>query len=107
MRASVAAEKAGVATVPVVESGFLGIANAIGNAFGVALPIAEYPGDYKDDQPETQRAKLRGPVVDAIVASLAQAPQAVGAPAEPGPREIVFRGTLDEVGEHFTRQLWT
>src|SRR4051794_19662343 len=101
-----AAETAGVATVSVVETGFLPIAHAISKTLGAELPIAEYPGRFKNDSVQEQRAKMQGPVADAILRGLLVQPEVLAKTSEPELREVVFRGTLGEVDDHFMQNLW-
>ena len=107
VRASAAAERAGIRSVSMVSSGFVRQARAIGQILGLPdLPLAEYPGVIMTDPAETFRRKVEQ-MVDQIVAGLAQPFAPAPKPPEPAPREIVFRGALDEVQEFFHQQLWT
>jgi len=107
-RASVAAEKAGVPTVSIVTTGFLGQAQAVAQALGVQnLPIAEYPGVVATDSTEDLKKKVSGIVINNIIKGLTGPVVQVARPKEPQPGDIVFEGTLDEVQEFFTRRLWT
>src|SRR5437773_1335666 len=72
-----------------------------------ALPIAEYPGVPMTDGPETVRAKVER-LIDAIVDGLARPVEtALTRAVEPAARDVVFRGTLDQVQEFFYARLWT
>ena len=79
---------------------------------GLGLPdmaIAEYPGVPMVDSDEQLRRKVEDELVPAIIRGLSQATGTLSqneAVAEPAPRDIVFRGTLDEVNEHFQRNFW-
>lgn len=82
-------------------------ARAIAQALGVRdLAIAEYPGVIMTDGPEEFRRKVEG-LVDQVVEGLATPVQTTAKPAEPGPKDIIFRGELDDVQEFFTKNLWT
>ena len=107
MRASVVAEKAGVRTVSIVASGFIPQARSVAKSLGVEnLPIAEYPGVIMTDSPEVFRSKVDA-LVDQIVEGMATPLKAVAKVKEPGPKDVVFRGTLDAVQDHFADKQWT
>ncbi len=109
LRASVAAEKAGVRSVSIVGKGFAGQARLIGQMMGIQnIAIAEYPGVIMNDDDETFRARASTSVVDQVAKGLASqisatSPSSVAA----SPREIVFTGSLHELLEHFYEQGWT
>ncbi|MFH1652279.1 MAG: UGSC family (seleno)protein, partial [Chloroflexota bacterium] len=108
VRASIAAEKAGVPAVSIASTGFLGEARAIAKAAGLPdLPVAEYPGVILTDSKETLLKKVEELIVDRIVKGLATPVKAAPQGREPGPRDIVFKGTLDDVHRFFYRNLWT
>ncbi|MBI2910362.1 MAG: hypothetical protein HYX92_22180 [Chloroflexi bacterium] len=108
VRASVAAEKAGVRAVSIVASGFLRQAEAVARALGAQnLAVAEYPGVPMTDSKEELQRKVEEVLVKNVVAGLTTPIAEAAKPAEPGPRDIVFRGALREVHEFFYRNLWT
>ena len=108
MRAAAIAERTGIPSVSIVTTPFREQAAVVARGLGLEeLPIAEYPGVPMTDGPEAVRAKVEaliGPIVEGLTkpAAVAAAPG-----GEPGPREVVFRGPLDEVQEFFYRNLWT
>ena len=111
LRASAAVERAGYPTVSIVSTGFLKQAEVVARGLGLPdLPIAHYPGVPMTDSVEELQRKVEHELIPQIirgitahhVAKLAQA-----APPEPAPRDIVFKGTLDEVGEHFYSNQWS
>jgi hypothetical protein len=108
LRAAAIAERAGVPSVSIVTTSFREQARVVSKGVGIpSLPIAEYPGVPMTDGPEAVRAKVDA-LLPAIVAGLAGAVDAApDTAAEPGPRDVVHRGTLDDVQEHFHRQLWS
>ncbi|HEX2172332.1 MAG TPA: hypothetical protein VHL09_07800, partial [Dehalococcoidia bacterium] len=107
VRASAAAERAGVRSVSIVSTGFVQQARAIAQIFGLPdLPLAEYPGVIMTDPAETFRTKVER-LADQVVAGLAAPLQPAKPDREPGPREIVFTGSLDAVQDHFEAQQWT
>src|SRR5260221_8961407 len=109
LRASIEAEGAGVPAVSLVGSLFEAASHSVARFLGVEdPPLAVYPGRIMVDDDATFREKLETTVADQIVDALTQShPSVVESAAEPGPRDIVFRGTLDEVNDHFYGQLWT
>src|SRR2546427_1647629 len=77
---------------------------------GVGLPsrpFAEYPGVRMPDSFGGGGKKV-GALLPQLAGGLAGA-RVVARPAaaEPAPRDVVHRGTLDEIQEHFHRNLWS
>jgi hypothetical protein len=124
MRAAAAAERAGVPAVAIGGGGFEPMGRAIGKSLGVPhVPIVSYPGVILTDETEVFRAKMRErvapAVLDALTSGIAGAGGGAGAggsagvagsageSTEPGPREVIFSGDLDEVQEHFEERGWT
>ncbi|MDO8672327.1 MAG: UGSC family (seleno)protein, partial [Dehalococcoidia bacterium] len=108
VRASIEAEKAGIRTCSIVAGAFAPQARAVSQAMGFSnLALAEYPGVILFDRAEEFQERVAGAVVDQIVDSLARSLEMTVVEAEPGPRDIVFAGTLDEVQEHFHKKLWS
>jgi hypothetical protein len=111
MRAVAVAEEADIPAVGVVSSGFEPMARTIASIFGDDEPrLAVYPGVIQTDTDETFRQKVRdvvlGQVEEALQRSKPGAPVVTAEP-EPGPREVVFTGSLDEVEEHFLAMGWS
>lgn len=108
LRAAAIAERAGIPTVSIVTTPFLAQAGVVSKGIGLpGLPIAEYPGVPMTDGPEAVRSKveaLLGQIVDGLARPVETARAAV---AEPAPRDVVHRGTLDEIQEHFQQNLWS
>jgi hypothetical protein len=111
MRAVATAEEASLPAVGVVSSGFEAMARSIAAIFGDDEPrLAVYPGAIQTDTDETFGHKVRDVVLDQIEAALQQSKSGVAievANVEPGPREVVFTGSLDEVEEHFLHNGWS
>ena len=108
LRAAAIAEGAGVPSVSIVTTPFMQQAAVVMKGVGMpGLPIAEYPGVPMTDGPDTVRAKVEA-LIEQIVGGLAR-PVATTptAAVEPGPRDVAFSGTLDEVQDFFYRNLWT
>ncbi len=84
-------------------------ARAIATSLGLSeLPVAEYPGQIATDSAEEFKQKILNEVVPQIIERLVTPVKADAAsPAEQGPRDIVFRGSWEEVNEYFYENLWT
>src|SRR5262245_33251339 len=111
MRASVAAEKAGIPAVSIVASQFLALADKVATGLGAAHPvIAEFPGVPMMDSDEQLHAKVVNELLPRILEGFRNRAPAVDtkvqAPPEPESRDIVFRGTLQEVQDYFDEKLW-
>lgn len=109
IRASFAAEKGGFPTVSILGSLFTGQAKLLSDMFGVeGLPTAVYPGRIPMDDDETFYEKVYGVLADQVIAGLTGAkPRLTQSEAEPKPREVIFRGTLEEVERRFYDNRWT
>ncbi len=111
LRASAAVERAGYPTVSIVSTGFLKQAEVVARGLGLPdLPIAHYPGVPMTDSIEELQRKVEHELIPQIVKGITAQDVAIltqPAALEPALRDIVFRGTLDEVGEHFYSNQWT
>ena len=109
-RAALAAEKAGIPSVTLICTGFEASARATGRGEGLPdLPLAEYPGALETHDATMMRKNIEEVLLDRIVAALTQAPeQEAGAPEERtrSQREIVFRGSFEEVNSLFQARSW-
>jgi len=108
LRAAAIAERAGVPSVSIVTTPFMQQAAVVSKGVGLpSLPIAEYPGVPMTDGSDAVARKIEA-LVPQLVAGLAGARDvALRAAAEPAPRDVVHRGTLDDIQEHFHRNLWS
>jgi len=108
VRASIAAEKAGIPTATIVASGFLDQAKVTAKALGMAsLGIAEYPGIIMNQSKEELRKNVEEVLVDNIIRELTKPVKKTDKVKEPEFEDNIFEGTLDEVNEYFTQKLWT
>ena len=108
LRAAAIAERAGVPSVSIVTTPFMQQAAVVSKGVGLpSLPIAEYPGVPMTDGSDAVARKVEA-LLPQLVAGLAGA-RDTGRPtaAEPGPRDVVHRGTLDEIQELFHKNLWS
>ncbi|MGF1600047.1 MAG: UGSC family (seleno)protein [Acidimicrobiales bacterium] len=108
LRASAAAELAGVPTSSLVCEGFLGQAATTSVGLGMPnLPVARVPG-HVDTQPS---ADLDRNVVEvtlpAVIDNLVSQPEPAAEIVEPSPRDVVFTGTFEEVNRLYYENLWS
>jgi len=103
-------ERAGYPSVSIISSGFLKQAAVVAKGLGLPdMAIAEYPGVPMVDSDEDLRRKVEDVLVPQIINGLSKPlgnKAASAAAAEPAPRDIVLRGSLDEINEHFQRNFW-
>lgn len=113
MRAIGAVEAAGVPALALVASGFMRQARAIGRSLGVDhVWIAEYPGVIPSDSDEVFEQKMRDAVVPSLFAGFERLAQGVDTATgsesvEPGPSDIIARGTIEELHDIFEANLWS
>jgi hypothetical protein len=109
LRATLRAEQAGIPAVAIVGSLFERQARAVSRLMGVEeARLAVYPGRIPMDDEAELRRKFETVIADQVVAGLTgDPPRAAEREREPGPREIVLSGTLDEVNDVFYERLWT
>ena len=97
LRASAAAEKAGVPSSSLVCEGFIGQAGTTSVGLGLPnLPVALVPGHVGTQSDAELSENIRGVTLDDVVKNLTEAPGDVETVEDPTPREIVFSGTIDE-----------
>jgi hypothetical protein len=108
LRASEVCERAGFPTSSLVCEGFLGQAAA--TALGLGMPnmpvatIVGHPGAQNDEEIRRFAAQV---TAAEVVANLTVQPDVIELGDEPGPRDIVFRGTFEEVNEYFYEREWS
>ena len=109
LRASAAAEKAGIPTVSIIGSSFMRQAALVSKGLGLPLPVAEYPGAPMVDSDEDMRQKVEKHLLPAILQGLTQRhlTPAIPSSAEPEPGSVVFSGSLHDIEEHFHKNLWS
>jgi hypothetical protein len=111
LRASAAAERAGVPTVSIISSGFIKQAELVAKGLGFPdLAIAEFPGvpmTYGPEQFEKQVEEVLLPrVIDGLSKPRKSEVENTHA-AEPDQRDIIFSGTFDQVLSHFYEKSWS
>jgi|HubBroStandDraft_6_1064221.scaffolds.fasta_scaffold10604_5 hypothetical protein len=113
IRACQVVEQAGIPSLALVSSGFLRQARATARSVGLDhIWIAEYPGVIPNDSDATFEEKVRTHVVPSLLAGFDELSKGfdvdlASAPDEPHSRDIVFRGTFDEVQDYFDSHLWS
>ena len=108
LRASEVCERAGFPTSSLVCEGFLGQAAATAVGLGMPnLPVATIVGHPGAQTPEEVRAHAVRVTADEVIANLLQQPEVAELAEEPGPRDIVFTGSFEEVNAHFIANEWS
>lgn len=108
LRASAAAEKAGVPTSSLVCEGFMGQASTTSVGLGLAnLPVALVPGHVGTQSRQELVDNILGTTLDDVVSNLTIPPTAVTLAEDPAPRDVVFSGTIDEINRLFTENQWS
>ncbi len=108
MRASLVAEAAGIPSVSIVSEGFARQAQFTAAGSGVPdLPVALYPGRMSFDTVQQLDEKVRETTLSDVVEGLTVQPREPKRVPEPGPDDIVFTGTFEQVNEYFYSQEWS
>jgi hypothetical protein len=111
VRPAAEAEKLGIPSVVITNSGFASLARIAAKATGVNdLRVAQYPGalgiDDRDKIEERISSVLIDNIIDGLTAKTAGQETAAGS-ARLSPREIVFTGSAQHVNRYFAKQDWT
>ncbi len=109
MRASIAAEAAGIPSVSIMCDGFQGQASATGRGLGYdGLPLAVTVGHVDSQSADLMTDNFRTKTVDQVIAGLTgEVAQAAGATAEPTAIETVASGSVDEINGLFVQRGWS
>jgi hypothetical protein len=108
VRASAVAEQAGVPSVSLTCEGFLGQAATTAAGLGLPnLPVALVPGHVDVQQVEELRENVERVTVDGVVRGLTVAPDESVGIVEPGPTDVVFEGTFEDVNRVFYENGWS
>ncbi len=108
LRASEACERAGFPTSSLVCEGFLGQAAATSVGLGMPnLPVALIPGHPGAQSVAELRANVRNITAQQVIDNLLTQPAEHRTLPEPSARDIVFRGTFEEVNAHFYEREWS
>jgi hypothetical protein len=108
LRASEACERGGFPTSSLVCEGFLGQAAATSVGLGMPnLPVALIPGHPGAQSLDELRANVRNVTAQQVVDNQLKQPGEHRLDPEPSAREVVFRGTFEEVNAHFYEREWS
>jgi len=106
LRASAVCEEAGYPTSSLVCEGFLGQAAAT-TGLGMKLPFAKVPGHTQAQSADELRRNILEVTLDQAVGNLTAETAAAREEREPGAREVVCVGGLDEVNQFFIDKEWS
>jgi hypothetical protein len=102
LRASAASESAGIPSSTLVCEGFLGLAGAASIGLGYPnMPVARvvgHPGVQSRDMLKKNTLEV---TLDRVIDNLLAAPQQAASGGEPGPRDVIARGSFEEINEYF------
>lgn len=108
LRVSAIAEEAGVPTSSLCCEGFLGQAKTTSVGLGYPnLALATVPGHVDVQTAEELRANVLGTTVEHVIRNLTAEIAAVQVAADPGPDEIVFEGSFEDVNRLFLENGWS
>jgi hypothetical protein len=108
LRAAEICERAGFPTSSLVCEGFLGQAAATAVGLGMPnLPVATIVGHPGAQNVTEIRDFARRVTAPEVIDNLLRQPDQVELPDEPGPRDIVFCGSFEEVNAHFYAREWS
>lgn len=108
MRASIAVERLGLPSVSLVCDAFMSQAEHTAAGLGMSnLPMSAYPGPVNLDSDLEMEKKVATVMIDQIVEGLTVPPKTTKSTMEPGQRDIVFKGTFDEVNSFFYDREWS
>ena len=108
LRASEACERAGYPSSSLTCEGFLGQAAATSVGLGMPnLPLATIVGHPGAQSDAEIRANARRVTAAQVIDNLLTQPEVAVYPDEPGPRDIVFRGSFEQVNAHFYANEWS
>jgi len=102
LRASVAAESAGIPSATLVCESFMTLSKAASQGLGypniAVAPVRGHPGLQSKD---VLQQNVRELTLDRVLNALFKMPAAATVGGEPGARDVICSGTFDEVNEYF------
>jgi hypothetical protein len=109
MRAAAVAERAGIPCVSLVCQGFAGQASSTAAGLGFTdLNVAVMPGHVNMQTYEELKNNILDVTVAQVVKGLTESStQRPDETREPGPRDIVFTGSFDEVNDFYYEREWS
>ena len=107
-RASVLVEKLGIPTVTVLCSGFVTQGKLTAKGLEMPnLPHTIHPGHVNFVTDEQLEKTCMGSMLEQLIAGLTVQPPEVASGGEPGPRDVVFEGSYDDIQEYFLEKEWS
>ena len=108
LRASAAAEAAGIPSSSLVCEGFLGQGATTSVGLGLPnLPMAKVPGHVDTQTDNELRQNLISVTVREVIENLTAVPPAAVMVPEPGPREVILEGSFEEINRFFYENDWS
>jgi hypothetical protein len=109
VRPAAEAEKRGIPSVVITNTGFAALARITAKATGINdLRVAQYPGSLGIDDLEKIEQRIASVLIDDIVEGLTtQSEASAGSSVRWDPRAVVFAGTAKQINRHFANQDWT
>jgi len=105
LRASVAAESAGIPSATLVCESFMTLSKAASQGLGypniAVAPVRGHPGLQSK---EALQQNVRELTLDGVLNALLKMPAPVTVGGEPGVRDVICSGTFEEVNEYFLKQ---
>ncbi len=102
LRASVAAETAGIPSATLVCESFMTLSKAASQGLGypniAVAPVRGHPGLQSKEELQQNVREL---TLAGVIRSLTEMPPAATVAGEPGPRDVVCRGSFEAVNEYF------
>ena len=108
LRASAAAEAAGIPSSSLVCEGFLGQGATTSVGLGLPnLPMAKVPGHVDTQSDNELRENLISVTVRAVIENLTAVPPAAVMVPEPGPQDVILEGSFEEINRFFYENGWS
>jgi hypothetical protein len=107
LRASAVCEEAGIPSSSLVCEGFMGQAAATTIGLGMKLPVAFVPGHTGAQSAEQLRRNILDVTLEHVIRNLTGEQEEAGSELEPGARDIVVRGSWQEVNREFIEREWS
>ncbi|MCL2670011.1 MAG: hypothetical protein FWE89_04935 [Syntrophaceae bacterium] len=107
-RVSILVEKLGIPTVTIVCDGFLAQGRLSAAGLGLPnLPFTAHPGHVNVTSAEDLQRNAAGIMLDEVIKGLTVQPPEGKPLAEPDLRDIVFKGSFEEVNTFFYKREWS
>ena len=104
LRASAAGEAAGVPSSTLVCEGFMGLAAASSVGLGMPnLPVARVIGHPGVQSREMLQKNVLEATLGQVIDNLLKPPSSASTGSEPGPRDVIARGSFEEINDYFYR----